>query len=282
MNIVDLKIKKVLHRLLGKYVYMKSSDAYHSIKPLPDFLIIGTQKGGTTSLYNYLISHPQVLGAAKKEILYFDYNFSEGEKWYRKFFPLLARLRNNFLTGEADPDYLYHLRAPERIAQTIENVRLIIILRNPVDRAISHYWFEVKGGHEKLPIYEAFKREEKRITEAKRRILAQQNYYSFEYEHFSYLDRGKYAEQIKRYWAYFNPNQILILKSEDPFNHSQNTFNRITDFLNLQNYKLQNIKPYNVGKYQRRGYNNLRESLTEFYEPYNNELYNLLDIDPWW
>lgn len=279
---MHLKTKKAIYSLLGEAMYIKASDAYHRLKPLPDFLIIGTQKGGTTSLYNHLTSHPQVLSAAKKEILYFDYNFSEDENWYRKFFPLLARLKKNFLTGEADPDYLYHFHAAERIAQTTDNIKLIVLLRNPVDRAISHYWFEVKDGHETLSIHEAFEKEEERITEGKQMILGNKDFYSFEYEHFSYKDRGKYSEQIKRYLAYFDLKQMLILKSEDFFIKTQETFNKLTSFLNLPDYTLQSIKPYNVGDYQKKGYTDIRDTLTEFYEPYNKELYSLFNVDPWW
>ncbi len=263
-------------------MYIKASDAYHSLKPLPGFLIIGTQKGGTTSLYNYLVSHPRVLSAVKKELYYFDYNFSEDESWYRKYFPLLARMKNYFITGEADPDYLYHLRAAERIAKTTKNIKLIILLRSPADRAISHYWHEVKGGHEKLPIYEAFEKEKERIIKEKKIISTNKDFYSFEYQHFAYIDRGKYAEQIKRYLTYFDRKQILILKSEDLFCHTQDTFNKVTNFLNLEKYKLQNINPYNVGKYQKNGYSNLRDTLADFYKPYNKELYNLLNVAPMW
>jgi hypothetical protein len=279
---MDLKFKKAFYSLSGEYIYIRLSDVYHSIKPLPDFLIIGTQKGGTTSLYNYLVSHPQVLSAAQKEILYFDYNFSENENWYRKFFPLLARLKRSSLTGEADPDYLYHLHAPKRIAQTTKNIKLIIILRNPVNRAISHYWYEVKGGHEKLPIHKAFDIEEERIAEGRKMVAANEHFYSFEYEHFSYLDRGKYAEQIKRYMTYFDLKQMLILKSEDLFSHTQETFNKLTSFLNLRRYELHNLKSYNTGNYQKERYTDLRNTLSGFFEPYNRELYKLLDIDPWW
>src|SRR5699024_3010214 len=108
------------------------------------------------------------------------------------------------------------------------------------------------------------------------------DFYSFEYEHFSYLDRGKYSEQIKRYLTCFDRNQMLILKSEDLFCHTQDTFNKVTNFLNLEKYELQDMAPYNVGKYQMNGYSNLRDTLTDFYRPYNEESYNLLDIAPWW
>lgn len=278
MDMTDLKLKRTVRKIFDGHI----SEFYHRIKPFPDLLIIGTQKGKTTSLYNHLISHPQVLGAAQKERLYFDYNFPKDVNWYRKYFPLLARVKNQLVTGEADADYLYHLHAAERIAQTTESVKLIILLRNPVDRAISHYWLEVKRGHEKLSIHKAFEKERERIEQVKKVISTQEGFYSFEYEHYSYVDRGKYAEQIKRYLAYFDRCQMLILKSEDLSCHPQVTFDRVTKFLNLEKHTLQNTKPYNVREYPQKGYSDLKGTLSDFYRPYNRELYEMLNVTPWW
>ena len=119
----------------------------------PDFLIIGTQRGGTTSLYDYLSEHPCIAGAVKKEIEFFDLNYHRGIGWYRAHFPsVLERLYarrargRKLVTGEATPYYLFHPHAPRRMQEAAPESRLIILLRNPVERAYSHYWHEVRHG----------------------------------------------------------------------------------------------------------------------------------------
>ena len=118
---------------------------------LPDFIIIGCQRGGTTSLYNYITSHPDVEPASQKELHFFDYNFDKGLDWYKDQFP------DNKITGETSPYYIIHPHAPRRIAQAKPDVKILILLRNPGDRAYSHYNLEVKIGHEKLSFEDAIK-----------------------------------------------------------------------------------------------------------------------------
>src|SRR5437764_5111475 len=126
-----------------------------SLRLLPDFLIIGTQRGGTTSLYHYLKTHPCVQLANTKDTHFFDKKFNKGLSWYRGHFPTrlgkyyTQRVRQQpFVTGEASPSYLFHPHAPGRVAQLLPSARLIVLLRNPVDRAYSQYFHAVKLGHE--------------------------------------------------------------------------------------------------------------------------------------
>src|SRR5579885_2674785 len=128
-----------------------------SIRLLPDFIIIGTQRGGTTSLYAYLGQHPQIAPAVIKEVHFFDNNYERGVGWYRTQFPFLIEKsiaknigQQNFITGEASPYYLFHPHVPERAAKVVPGAKLIVLLRNPIDRAYSHYYHEVELGHEKL------------------------------------------------------------------------------------------------------------------------------------
>ena len=109
-------------------------------RALPDFLIVGAQKGGTSSLYAYLAQHPSVLPSFRKEVKFFDCNYFCGHTWYRAHFPLRYKLsRGNRITGEGTPNYLFHPTALQRLALTLIDVKIIILLRNPADRAYSHY-----------------------------------------------------------------------------------------------------------------------------------------------
>src|SRR5437763_1646364 len=117
------------------------------VRLLPDFIILGAQRAGTTSLYEYIVDHPQVGAASKKEVHFFDRHYTEGVNWYRAHFPPAVRRQRfenrtgkRFLTGEASPYYLAHPMVPERIAAVAPDARFLILLRNPIDRALSHYY----------------------------------------------------------------------------------------------------------------------------------------------
>src|SRR5215216_7751234 len=132
------------------------------LRPLPDFLVLGAQKAGTTALYAYLRRHPQIAGPSWKEVSFFDRHYARGESWYRGNFPSrpatwLARRRAGAepIVGEASPGYLFHPHAPQRVATLLPNVRLIALLRDPVDRALSHYHHELALGRESLSFEEA-------------------------------------------------------------------------------------------------------------------------------
>ena len=138
---------------------------------LPDYLIIGTQRGGTTSLYKYLTRHPSLAHALTKELRFFDLNYDKGMAWYRSRFPsrrykqLVRRTRGvELVVGEGSPDYMFHPHAPGRIARTLPSAKLIVFLRNPVDRAWSHYWHQHSRGHEPLSFDEAVLREPERLA----------------------------------------------------------------------------------------------------------------------
>src|SRR5919201_3141433 len=140
------------------------------LRPLPDFLIIGAQKAGTTALYAYLRWHPGITGPSWKEVSFFDRYYARGEAWYRGNMPSrprqwLAERRNGRppLVGEASPSYLFHPLAPERVANLLPRARLIAVLRNPVDRAFSHYQHELSLGREHLSFEEALDREDERL-----------------------------------------------------------------------------------------------------------------------
>lgn len=213
------KIKYILRKCLG--VLCKN----------PDFLIIGVQKGGTTSLYNFLNQHSSINLSKHKEIHFFDKKYNYGFFWYRSFFPFLWDKR---LSGEATPYYIYHPLVAKRVKDKYPKIKIIVLLRNPLDRAISHYNMEVHRGREQSKdILSLFNLEPGMIKKETQKLHSNPDYQSDQLQHNSYFDRGNYSQQIKRWYQYFNKEQILILKSEDLFNNNKNKLSKVLEFLNI-------------------------------------------------
>src|SRR5947208_1771215 len=128
----------------------------------PNFIIIGAQRGGTTSLQAWLGSHDEVVRARGKELHYFDLYYERGRGWYREHFPYRFRLHGR-LTGEATPSLLYYPPAVERVARDLPKVKLVALLRNPADRAWSHWWLVRSKGEEPLEFADAIASEAERL-----------------------------------------------------------------------------------------------------------------------
>lgn len=255
---------------------------------LPDFLIIGAARCGTTSLYKYLIQHPNIAPATGKEVYFFDKKYSKGLNWYRSFFPFKSKtifssnsIEKKILTGEATPRYLYHPHSPKRIFKTLPNVKLIVLLRNPIDRAYSHYQMEVDHGHENLSFEEAIKKEESRVKHEIELMNNDENYYSVEFYRKSYLTRGIYVTQLKNWFKFFPRNQFLIIKSEDFYSNTPHVYNTVLKFLELPEFKLQHYKQFKMRQYSSMT-NEIRKKLLDYFVPYNKELYKLIAINFNW
>lgn len=196
---------------------------------LPDFLGIGAQKSGTTTLYQILGTHPDVFVPKRKELQYFTMHYQRSMEWYASCFQgALPHHR----VGEITPYYLYHTPTAERIAERLPHVRLIVMLRDPVSRCISHYFHSVRLGVETLSIEDAFSAEPLRLA-GSRGSTAKSVEGSFSHLHHSYLDRSRYEVQLKRWMAIFPKSQILLIRSEDMFDAPVNTWNQIQSFLEL-------------------------------------------------
>ena len=252
-------------------------------RALPSFLILGAQKSGTSSLYAHLEGHPQVIGAVWKEVFFFGHNFSKGERWYRAHFPLRRRLaRKNAVTGEATPYSLFHPCAAEQMAHTVPGARLIVLLRDPVDRTISHYWHQVERGRERLSLPDALAAEKDRLEEAEHALQTDCSRFRYNHLHFAYTGRSLYAKQLERYARHFDRDQLLVLKSEDFFHRPQRTFDRVTDFLGLERWTLPEAAPRNTGTYPETNAAT-RAHLERFFQPHNRALYDFLNAEePWW
>jgi Sulfotransferase domain len=249
-------------------------------RPLPDFLVLGAQKAGTTALYEYLRRHPQISGPSWKEVSFFDRHWARGESWYRGNFPNVARTRGKHV-GEASPSYVFHPLAPRRVQEVVPEARLIVLVRNPVDRALSQYNHEVALGREPLPFEEALDAEEERLRGEQERMVADPRYFSREWWSHTYKARGRYAEQLERWLAVFPREQLLVLPSDDLGSDPARAHAQVLEFLGAS--------PQRLGSYPRvyeREYEPMepetRERLAAEFEEPNRRLYELLGRDLGW
>lgn len=209
-------------------------------RPLPDYLIVGGQRCGTTSLHHYLVQHPGVLPARfTKGVHWFDVAFDKPESWYRANFPTAsrrrvaaARLGHPVVTGEASPYYLFHPEVPARAAAVLPDARIIVVLRDPVGRAWSHYHHERVRGFEDLDFEAALDAEGGRLAGAEE-VLADPRGHHFSHQHHSYVARGRYAEQLERWERHFPADQILVLFSSDLEEDTDATMARVYRQLGL-------------------------------------------------
>jgi Sulfotransferase domain len=232
---------------------------------LPDFVIIGAQKGGTSFLYYLLARHPLVEPAARKELHFFDNpeRFDNGAGWYRRCFPQSGwKEGQRSITGEATPSYLFDPPVAKRMAEVVPQTRLIVLLRNPIDRAYSHYQMQVKRGTEPLSFEEAIEQPDS-----------------------SYVSRGIYVDQLLRWFEFFSQEQMLILKSEDFFERPVETLKVVLTFLEVPDWQpeaseLQQRR--HTGGYRQKMYPSTRRRLEDYFEPYNKRLYECLGADFGW
>jgi len=248
----------------------------------PNFLIIGTQRGGTTSLYENLVKHPNVIPASTKEIHFFDNNFQKGLKWYESHFK--SSNQNSLtdeksITGEASPYYIFHPLVPQRIAKFFPEIKLISLLRNPIDRAYSHYQHEVRLGIEKLSFEDAINAEKERLKDQTKVIM--NGAYSFNHQHFTYLSRGIYVDQLRVWRKFFSKNQMLILNSEDFFQNAKKTLELVIKFLNLSKWDFSNYESFNVSNNKLMDVST-KKKLANYFKPHNNELYRFLNFNFGW
>jgi hypothetical protein len=257
-------------------------------RSLPDFIIVGTQKGGTSSLYASLCLHPQIRPVIEKELHFFDLQFHRGKSWYQAQFPLRSSRLHSFgvkhppaISGEASPYYLFHPHVPKRILTLIPQAKIIILLRNPIDRAYSHYHHNVRKQRESLSFEEAIRQEPSRLHHEFDRMMQDDCYLSHAHQHFSYLARGIYIEQIRRFEAVFPKNQMLILQSECLFARPEQTYQDVIAFLGVDAWSPKRFKPRNVNSYSQIA-PSTREQLRDHFEPHNQLLYDHLGRDFGW
>jgi hypothetical protein len=247
-------------------------------RELPDFLIIGAQKAGTTSLHSYLCEHPSIIAPTTKEIHYFDHAYGRNLGWYRAHF---GRRRPGRLSGEATPYYLFHPAVPKRVAGDLPGCRLIVLLRNPIDRAYSQHHHESVLGFEDLPFEVAIEQESTRLAGEQERILADPDYSSFSHQHHSYLARGRYAEQLERWLECVERDQVLVMSAEDLFGDPGTVVSQVQDFLDIPCHRPGDLTAKNARSYAPIPAH-LRERLRAEFAPHNERLYALVGRDFGW
>jgi hypothetical protein len=267
-------------------VRQKTAFWYHRVLDRlvdPSFLIIGSQKCGTTSLYRYLVQHPDVIRPLKKEIHFFDQHYDKGYTWYRRHFVAGTRLQSHRhrIAGEATPYYIFHPHAPARVRRDCQDVKLIVMLRDPVERAYSHYKHHVKLKKETLSFGDAVEAEPGRIAGEFERLLANDTYHSQPLQMFSYLSRGIYADQIKRWMDCFSKERMLILQSEAFFADPKGQYEAVLDFLGLPSYRLADYAQFNAGDRSRLPAD-LHARLSAYFRPHNQRLYKMIGTDFGW
>ena len=266
-------IKDSLSSSYHRFVKRGLSGITASSRVLPDFIISGTVRSGTTSLYYNICEHPSVLPASYDEIGYFDSNYHLGINWYRSMFPTEKEMKQvkketNFaITGEDTPFYFWKKEAAERIFQDIPNSKIIIIFRNPVDRAYSNYNLGIRKKTESLSFEDAIDEEMNFLkTHSFRDAVDRRR---------SYLSKGLYENQIKIWFDNFPREQIHILCTEDMKKNPKESLLKIFQFLGIPNYTLKNPQKQKLAEYKKMD-DKTREKLLTFYEPYNQKFFETI------
>ena len=277
-------------RLFSFYLQYNIRIITSRLRGLPDFSIIGAQKGGTTSLYYLITKHSDIAPARNKEIHYFAKNYRFGEQWYRSNFPtnltknrFYKKTGRKLLTVDATPGYIFHPMAPNRMKKILPNIKLIVILRNPIDRAYSHYHYNIRYGYDTLTSFEnAIELSKKRCAREKEWIIRELDFDYNQYLKHAYLAKGIYADQLQNWFKYYNKKQFLFLTTEDFYKNTQHVLDQAFNFLGLNPSKIGNLKKYNVGNYKEKMNEDTRKSLIEYFKPHNERLYKLLQRDFDW
>jgi hypothetical protein len=251
-------------------------------RPLPDFLVIGTKRGGTTSLWRYLIQHPLVprLFPAwnTKTSHYFEENWGRGEAWYRSHFPT-ARQRAALerrhgappKVGEAAPLYMFHPLVPGRVADLMPRARMIVLLRDPVERAYSHWKERRTEGKEPLDFAAALAAEESRTAGERERLAADPGYFSEPFDWYSYRARGRYLEHLEPWLGAFDRDQLFFVASETLYREPAATYARILDFIGLPAHELPAYDVFNDRP--SKGMDDaVRAELSDYFRPHNAAL----------
>ncbi len=238
-------------------------------------------RSGTTSLYRWLGTHPDVTPAWKKEIHYFDRHYAKGMRWYRAHFPLR---RHSRMTGEATPYLLFHPLAPARAARDLPvSTRFIVLLREPSQRAISQYWFwrqwfrrELEGT-EIESLEEGIALEPERMAAAEPRVLRGER--SHDHVWFSYLARGEYAAQLRRWFDAVGRERVLVLESEK-LNSDPTVPAGVLAWLGLPPHPLP-FPSHNAAVRLEGADPELISFMSRHFEPHNRELFDLIGHELW-
>lgn len=264
-----------------------------ALRMTPDFLIVGAQRCGTTSMFKTLRQHPAVLPIVlHKGAHYFDLHYDRGWSWYLGHFPLQAQARRVQhrlgvvpVTGESSPYYMFHPLARERLARDLPQVRLIVLLRDPVERAYSAHTHERARGYETEPFARALELEPERIAGEPERMRADPAYRSHHWQHNAYVTRGQYVEQLERLEALVGRERLHVVDSDEFFGDPRPAFDAVCRFLGLPtvddigtdiSFDRHNARPRAPMEAS------LRTRLEDHYAPYDEQLARWWGRRPSW
>lgn len=273
-------------------VRVASRRATSALRVLPDFLIIGAQRCGTSSLYKYLSQHRAVAPSIRKEVEYFSRMYGNGLGWYRAHFPLRGRRIAGYRCGpqhlqtfEATPDYLFHPHAPGRAAQLLPDARIVVMLRNPADRAFSHYRHMARLGFETLSFEKAIEAEKDRLADDVEMMQANPLHDCKSYFRYSYVSRGLYASQLQRWMQVYPRKSFFILQSEEFYRHPEGAFGELLEFLGLERWtprEFPNFSYLGGAPIEPPVPRQVHDYLARHFAPHNLALYELIGRDLGW
>lgn len=275
-------------RRLVRSGYVGISSLSAGARLTPDFLVIGGQRCGTTSLFRAFEQHPSIVRPTlNKGINYFDINYHRGPRWYRAHFPLAATTRrsrpadNPIATFEASGYYMFHPLAAERIAQDLPGIKIVAMLRDPVERAYSAWKHETARGFDSWSFERAIAEEADRTEGERERMISDPRYESFAFRHHSYTARGDYVSQLQEYYRRLPADSIHVIYSESFFSQPEGEFDRLTDFLGVSRipgiqFDRHNARPSGPMP------GTTREQLSKVYLGQADELHSLVGIRPPW
>lgn len=279
-----------------KFSFKKSYRMMTSrFRSLPNFIIIGVGRAGTTALYSYLIQHPSINSTITEaltsdiipsDIHFFEYMISNNLQWYKSNFPILSKKLNKHnefnITGESSSTYIYHPDVPKRIFDLLPKIKLIVILRNPIDKAYSTYYQQYRYGECSFSFEDAIHAEFERIKLIKNSPdLSSQNPDFSNYVSQNIIRHGIYADYLKNWLNIFDKNQILILNANDLKKLTKKTLGIVFNFLGVGNVDIENISHISARTYPPIE-KSTRDKLIEFYKPHNARLNKLLNTNFEW
>ncbi len=254
---------------------------------LPSFIIIGAQRSGTTTLYRMLSEHPSIVRpTASKGIGYFDLNYHRGSHWYRGHFPLtgLAGRREESgarITFESSGYYSYHPLAIQRLAADLPGVKLLMMLRDPVDRAYSAHRHELNRGFETEEFERALELEPERLNGEADRMRRDASYQSYAHRHHSYLGRSRYSEQVAEIHKAVGKDRLHLVDADRFFAQPHQEFEAIQRWLDVPLWQPDKVMAWNAQPREPLE-PRLRERLMDYFEPYDRQLEEAAGIKMSW
>ena len=271
----------IYYQLLKRNVFALTG----SIRVLPDFLVIGAKRCGTTSLFHHLPEHPCISKSPYDNMGFFNENFHLGVNWYKSFFPTVStrnKIKSKFgnsLAFDVTTTYMEEESTANNVYQIKPNMKIIVILRNPVDRAYSQYHLNVREKIEKRSFEDTIKENMD--------ILNKENYKSneiklkFSVEENNYLKKSLYALQLKHWLKIFPRENILVLSTEEFEKNQQVIYNKIFEFLNISKFEVKNTKKMEKGNYPHMK-SETRNLLLDYFRAHNHELFELVNREFDW